>query len=303
MARHAAAATAEPAGRPDVARQAPAPAKVNLYLHVVGRRADGLHELDSLVAFADIGDDLTLQPGLPLDLHIEGPYAAALEGGDDNLVRRAARWLAARAERPPEGRFQLVKRLPVASGIGGGSADAAAALRLLADAWRYDLAAIDNAELAGALGADLPVCLAGGARFVGGIGEDLTAVLALPSLPAVLANPGVAVSTGTVFARLAGVRSAPARFDVPPDPRALIGELAARRNDLEAPAAALAPEIRETLAALRAQPGARLARMSGSGATCFALFDDEAAAAAAVVALAAAYPRWWVKATRIGGAC
>jgi 4-diphosphocytidyl-2-C-methyl-D-erythritol kinase len=268
-----------------------APAKVNLALHVTGRRADGYHLLDSLVVFPRVGDRLRAEPSRELSLSVEGRFAACLDRGD-NLVLRAARLLA-----PGRGAaLTLDKRLPVASGIGGGSADAAAALRLLGRLWGVPLP--PTAALLG-LGADVPVCLAGVASRMRGIGEALEPV-ALPAFWLVLANPGVPVATGAVFAALAGRFGPP--LPHPPafaDAAALAGWLAARRNDLEAPAAALAPAIAGTLAALAAQPGCLLARMSGSGATCFGLFATAAEAEAAADALGRARPRWWVAAAPV----
>jgi 4-diphosphocytidyl-2-C-methyl-D-erythritol kinase len=277
-----------------------APAKVNLTLHVLGRRPDGYHELESLVAFAGVGDTLAFAPGRGLELTVRGPTARAAGAGADNLVLKAARALAARVEDLRLGRFALAKRLPVAAGLGGGSADAAAALRLLARANRIapnDPRLLDAAR---ATGADVPVCLDPRPRLMRGVGEILSAPVALPRLPAVLVNPGVAVPTRDVFAAL---KLAPAgKADAAPPPAAdPLEAIAAGRNDLEAPAMALAPAIATVLGALRALPGCRLARMSGSGATCFALFASGRAATAAARALRARHPRWWVRATVLGG--
>jgi 4-diphosphocytidyl-2-C-methyl-D-erythritol kinase len=267
-----------------------APAKVNLALHVVGRRGDGYHLLDSLVVFPGVGDRLVAEPGDRLSLALDGRFARDLGAGDDNLVLRAAALLAA----PGRGAaLRLTKSLPVASGIGGGSSDAAAALRLLARLWRAPLPA---PEALLRLGADVPVCVAARACRMRGIGERLDP-LDLPAFWMVLANPGVPVATGPVFAGLA-------RRDNPgmPDPprfasaEALFAWLAAQRNDLEASAVALAPPIADVLAALAAQPGCRLARMSGSGATCFGLFTAEPPALAAADALRRARSTWWVAA-------
>jgi 4-diphosphocytidyl-2-C-methyl-D-erythritol kinase len=271
-----------------------APAKVNLALHVVGR-CDGYHLLDSLVAFARLGDRLEAEPADRLSLAIDGPFARDLGAGPDNLVLRAAALVA-----PGRGAvLRLTKLLPVASGIGGGSADAAATLRLLARLWDLPLPGRD--ALLG-LGADLPVCLAGRASRMRGIGEDL-APLTLPPFWLVLANPGVPVPTGAVFAALA-CRDNPPLPDPPrfADADALAVWLAAQRNDLEAPAATVAPAVADVLAALAAQPGCRLARMSGSGATCFGLFAAGPAAAAAAAALRRARPGWWVEAAPVAPA-
>jgi 4-diphosphocytidyl-2-C-methyl-D-erythritol kinase len=266
-----------------------APAKINLYLHVTGRRADGYHLLDSLVVFAGAADALRVAPAEGLTLAVEGPFAGALAGEGDNLVLRAARALAARAGIAPRGALTLTKRLPVASGIGGGSADAAAALRLLARFWGVPPA---DGAMAVTLGADVPVCLAARPARMQGIGEVLLAAPRLPPFGLVLVNPGVAVPTPAVFrARGGGFRAAAALPDAWPDAGAMAADLAGLENDLEAAAVGLAPAIGEVLAALRALPGGLLARMSGSGATCFALFADAAAAAAA--ARAVARPGWW----------
>lgn len=278
-------------------------AKVNLDLRVLGRRADGYHELESLVAFAGIGDTLSLDPGAPLSLTLAGPRAEGLEVDDRNLVLRAARALAAAHPGLRLGRFHLVKRLPVASGIGGGSADAAAALRLLARLNGIAPAHPLLREIAAQVGADVPVCLDSRARLMAGIGEKLGPVLKLPPLFAVLANPGVGVETVGVFLALglkAGETMSQARAQnlaAPASASALLGYLGATGNDLAAPAQCIAPVIAEVLEQLAALPGCRLARMSGSGATCFAVFDDCGASAAAAKALQRRKPGWWVKPT------
>lgn len=277
-------------------------AKVNLTLRVLGRRADGYHELESLVAFAGVGDLLTLEPGADLSLAIAGPHGAALAGQPDNLVLRAARALAREVGALRWGRFHLVKRLPVASGIGGGSADAAAALRLLARLNRLSADDPRLLQVAASLGADIPVCLESRARVMAGIGERLGPALRLPPLFALLVNPGVPVETAAVFGEL-GLRAgevAPAGAAVPSSAataRDLIAALAGCGNDLEAPARRIAPVVDTVLDALRALPSCCLARMSGSGATCFALFDDCRASAAAGRALQRAYSGWWIKPT------
>lgn len=283
-----------------------AAAKVNLTLRVLGRRADGYHELESLVAFADLSDGLSLIPGGALALSVHGPSAAQAGEDADNLVLKAARALAGRVDGLTLGCFALDKRLPVAAGLGGGSADAAAALRLLA---RANALAPDDerlAEAARATGADVPVCLDQRPRLMRGIGEILSAPLALPALPAVLVNPGVALSTRAVFAGFAASAPAPP-FDLAAaaglaDREQLLRLLQLHANDLEAPANALAPAVGEVLAALRPLAGCRLARMSGSGATCFALFSSAAAAIAGAEALGGNHPHWWVRATRLGDA-
>ncbi len=254
----------------------PAPAKVNLYLHVTGRRADGYHELDSLAVFAAVGDTVRAEPAQRLTLAIEGPFAAALAAEPDNLVLRAARALGEAAHVPARARLVLTKTLPVASGIGGGSADAAAALRALGRLWGV---AADTA-LAARLGADVPVCLSRRPARMGGIGEVLTPAPRLPACGIVLLNPNLAVATADVFRARRGAFSPPAELPAAwADAAALAADLARWRNDLEAPAIALCPPIGEALARLRAQPGCLIARMSGSGATCYALFATPARAA------------------------
>ena len=282
-----------------------APAKVNLTLHVLGRRADGYHEIESLVAFADVGDRLTFVPGDTLALDVTGPTAAAAGEGADNLVLKAARALAERVDGLRLGRFDLDKQLPVAAGLGGGSSDAAAALRLLA---RVNDLSLDDEHVraaARATGADVPVCLDPKARMMRGIGEVLSDPFALPELPAVLVNPGVAVPTKDVFAALAAPPlTAPAQaedfFAINADAAALMSILAARRNDLEIPAIKLQAVIADVLEALQASPHCLLARMSGSGATCFALFGSAGAAQEVAQRLQADHPGWWVRATTFG---
>jgi 4-diphosphocytidyl-2-C-methyl-D-erythritol kinase len=283
-----------------------APAKVNLTLSVIGRRPDGYHDLESLVAFAAVGDELSLTPGGELALTVSGPGAAQAGDAADNLVVKAALALAARVPALRLGTFHLDKRLPVAAGLGGGSADAAAALRLLARANGIAVYDARLFEAARATGADVPVCLDPRPRLMRGIGDVLSAPLTLPPLPAVLVNPGVAVATKSVFVRWTPAAE-PAAFDLTKFGAALSRDeclqlLALHGNDLEAPAIALEPTIAEVLAALRALPGCRLARMSGSGATCFALFVSAAAAIAGAQTLSAAHLQWWVRATALGGA-
>lgn len=270
-----------------------APAKVNLALHVTGRRADGYHLLDSLVAFPRVGDSLAAAPAEEWSLAIDGPFAAGLEAGPDNFVLRAA----ALFPPGPALALRLAKQLPVASGIGGGSADAAAALRLIA---RLRAAALPAPAAVLGLGADVPVCLAGQPARMSGIGEVLVP-LRLPPAWLVLVNPGVPVPTGAVFARLAS-RDNPPLGPLPAfaDAPALAGYLAAQRNDLEPPARAVAPVVGEVIAALGQAPGCRIVRMSGSGATCFGLFATEAPAEAAAADIRRRAPGWWVAAAPLG---
>ncbi len=273
-----------------------APAKVNLFLHVLGRRADGRHELESLVVFPAVADRLAAQPADELSLTVTGPFAAALAGESDNLVLRAARLLRETAPAAPGAALVLEKHLPVAAGIGGGSADAAATLRLLARLWRVDV----PPALPARLGADVPVCMEAPApKLVAGAGERLGPAPALPGFWMVLANPRVAVSTPAVFAALRRRSNPPAgplpRFASFAD---LIGWLARQRNDLEDAARGLCPAVGEVLEAL-ARTGTPVARMSGSGATCFALWPDEASARRAAERLSAAHASWWVAAAPV----
>jgi len=273
-----------------------APAKVNLYLHVVGRRADGYHLLDSLVAFADIGDRITAAPADALSLTVGGAEAGALAGlGDDNLVLRAARLLAAEAGGLRGAALHLDKTLPAASGIGGGSSDAAATLRALDRLWSHPpIAAARVMAIALRLGADVPACFAACPVWVGGVGEDLEPVPDLPPAGIVLANPRRALPTASVFGHRRGRFTASGRFAaMPPDAASLAAMLASRRNDLAEAALMLVPEIAAVLDRLSGLPGALLARMSGSGATCFALFPDRAAAQRGAAILAQSEPGWW----------
>lgn len=266
-------------------------AKLNLALHVRARQADGYHALETLFAFCADGDvvALTDAPGLA----IAGPFAAGLDAGPDNLIARAAAAFAARFGVGGDAGFRLDKRLPVAAGIGGGSADAGAALRLLARRHGVAVDAPALLDLAAGLGADVPACLLSRAVRGEGRGDRLEPVAPLPPCPVLLVNPRVPLPTGPVFAGWDGAdRGALAAGE--PLAAALAG-----RNDLEAPALALRPEVGEVLALLRARAAARLVRMSGSGATCFALFDDEAARDAADAAVAAARPDWWRLPTRL----
>jgi 4-diphosphocytidyl-2-C-methyl-D-erythritol kinase len=272
-------------------------AKINLTLQITGRRPDGYHELNSLVVFAGVGDELTIEPADDSDLRlaIKGPQAGPLLDEDDNLVLRAAEALRKRAGRRAGADITLIKNLPVASGIGGGSADAAAVLRGLARLWDVSLPAHDLDALALSLGADVPVCLRGEPVVMSGVGERLHPVAALPPLWLLLVNPGVSLSTAEVFAARKGAFSAPAEPLLPPHGlRALIDWLAARPNDLEPAARRLAPAVEEVLAALTGCPHCLLARMSGSGATCFGLFEEEAAARQAGEGLARQHPEWWL---------
>lgn len=269
----------------------PAPAKINLTLHVTGRRSDGYHLLDSLVIFTETGDVLSARPAPHLTLDIEGPEAAGLPSGRDNLVWRAATMMGAESLS-----LTLQKNLPLASGIGGGSADAAACLRLLSRATGKPLP--DVAALA-ALGADVPVCLTPRFTRMSGIGEQLEPLGSRPPFWLVLVNPRVEVSTPRVFRALSVAENPPMPRQLPdwPDAIALFDWLRRQRNDLEAPACALAPEISHVLKTLGATTGCALARMSGSGATCFGLYAGQAEAEQAARDLSIAQPYWWVRAT------
>ncbi len=343
------------------ARVEKAHAKVNLTLRVIGRRADGYHDIESLVVFAGIGDVLTFLPAATLALAVRGPTATASGAIADNLVLRAARALADRVEGIKLGRFALSKRLPVAAGLGGGSADAAAALRILACENNMGLDDPRLMQAAQATGADVPVCLEQRARLMRGIGDILSNPLDVPRLAAILVNPGVAIATTDVFSLLRVPQVGPARLaqdeaqvgparlphdktQVPParfaqdeaqvgsarfaqdetqgwparfaqddvqarlvqaaqagERTAFLAAVSGERNDLEVPAASIAPVIGDVLGALGDLPGCRLARMSGSGATCFALFDTQREAAAAARVLRAAHPAWWVRPTELAG--
>ncbi|WP_082731573.1 MULTISPECIES: 4-(cytidine 5'-diphospho)-2-C-methyl-D-erythritol kinase [unclassified Sphingomonas] len=264
-----------------------APAKLNLALHVRARRDDGYHELDTLFVFVRDGDDLRIVPADADRFTITGPFASALDPAADNLVTRARDLFRREIAPAPPVAIELVKRLPVASGIGGGSADAAATLRALA---RLTGIAPDDARLvavAGRLGSDVPACLLGRAARGSGRGEQLIEIAGLPGRPVLLVNPGVAVSTARVFAGWDGVD----RGGI--GEGALIDIAQAGRNDLQPAACAIAPVIADALGHLSALPGAAMARMSGSGATCFALFDDRAACAAAATITRDRHPDWW----------
>lgn len=275
---------------------ATAPAKINLFLHVTGRRADGYHLLDSLIAFAGVGDEIHVRSADDLHLSVSGPFARAVPGGPDNLVLRAARALAEAVGIEPRARIRLTKRLPVAAGIGGGSADAAAALKALMALWTVNLPAKDLRRMALTLGADVPVCLTGHPACVSGIGEEIVEAPPLPSCWMVLVNPGVALSTPAVFKRREGPFSTPAPLrETPADAEALARALTGRHNDLTAAAIALEPVVGEVLAELNLLPDVLLSRMSGSGATCFGLFTRHDEAERAAQRLRQERPNWWIE--------
>ncbi len=271
-----------------------APAKINLFLHVGEKRADGYHALQSMAVFAQAGDELELHRSGELALSVCGPFADGLAADKDNLVLKAGRLLQRNAN------IILTKNLPVASGIGGGSADAAATLRGLRQLWNMEDSDNRLREFAAAIGSDVPVCIASEPSWMEGRGEVLAPVSGVPEMPILLVNPGVAVSTADVF-RTLRIRSGtgmerPGAFRDPPD---MLRFLQARKNDLEAPAVTLQPVISAVLQFIAAQEGVLLTRMSGSGATCFGLFDSEESVRRAAQTISAAHPGWWVRATRI----
>ncbi|MCR5875968.1 4-(cytidine 5'-diphospho)-2-C-methyl-D-erythritol kinase [Phenylobacterium sp. J426] len=284
-----------------------APAKVNLFLHVGAPDATGYHPLCSLMTFADFGDRVGVAGGDALDLVVDGPFAAGLSASDDNLVLRAARALIAEARRPVEPvALRLEKRLPVASGLGGGSSDAGATLRLMREALQLP---IDDGRLeavAASLGADGAACLWGRPVLAEGYGEILSPAPDLPVLDAVLVNPGVPVSTPQVYRTLDataafGSVARPAMPEALETPQEAAAWLSTLRNDLEAPAVAVAPEVGAVLETLRGEPEALLARVSGSGGTCFALCASDIEAEGLAERIEAIAPRWWVKRCRLGG--
>ena len=278
-------------------------AKINLYLHVTGKRADGYHELDSLIAFAGVGDKIFIESGNDLSLLVTGPRADTVPRSDDNLVLKAARMLATCSNIITDtkittgAKITLDKHLPAAAGIGGGSADAAATLIGLTRFWNLPCSVEELCELGLILGADVPICVYGKAALVSGIGEVITPAPSLPLAWLVLVNPGVPVETATVFAARSGGFTKPAPLSTAPkNARELAAMLKDRLNDLTEAAISVAPVIRHTLKALDQCPNALLARLSGSGATCFALFTDEHQAHAGARDLKKDHPDWWVEA-------
>lgn len=269
-----------------------APAKINLTLHVTGQRADGYHLLDSLVVFADVGDYVEARASDKLELDLVGPEAAGLVAEKDNLVLRAARFLV------PAGTAALTlqKNLPTASGIGGGSADAAATLRLLARHWSMPLPMVSDVL---ELGADVPVCLSSAPTRMQGIGEALTSVPKLPDMTFLLVNPRLSVRTPDVFNELKNKQNSPMET-VPSllDLSGFCAWLARQRNDLQAPAIAVQPVISDVLESIK-ETGALLSRMSGSGATCFGVYPDDATAKNAAAKISGLHPEWWVKSAGI----
>ncbi len=277
-----------------------APAKINLFLHVGDRRADGYHDLLSLVVFASAGDRLSVAPAPHMQLRVEGPQAKGLQADASNLVLKAAhalrQWAQANGHAVPDVALTLEKNLPVASGIGGGSSDAAATLRLLLAHWRLPVPTEDLHRIGRSLGADVPVCLRASPTLMSGDGDTLLPAPELPDFSMVLVNPGVAVATPAVFAGLharSGARdmALPSRFG---SLRHFAVFLDRTANDLAAPAKLMAPSIMRAEQALVATEGCMFARMSGSGATCFGIYADEAMAASAADALQRSHPDWWV---------
>lgn len=281
-----------------------APAKINLFLHVGDRRADGYHNLLSLIAFADVGDRISVKPAKQTSFRLAGPFSAALEGDPDNLVLQAERalveWAIERNLQTQPVEITLEKNLPVASGVGGGSADAAATLLLLSSYWSLPIGVDDLAKIGLALGADVPVCLRSSPTMVSGVGEILAPVDNLPRFSFVLANPRVEVPTSQVFKALsvrsgAAVYTSFANFATARDLAMVLDRLT---NDLAPPAKAMAPVIMKVESALAQTTNCLIARMSGSGATCYGLYESDADAAVAAETIARAHPEWWVKATR-----
>ncbi|SCA55662.1 4-diphosphocytidyl-2-C-methyl-D-erythritol kinase [Candidatus Terasakiella magnetica] len=275
-------------------------AKVNLYLHVCGRRDNGYHELDSLIVFAQTGDILSFEEAEDITLEVSGPMAPFLDGEPaDNLVLKAAHGLRALSGLEKGARITLDKRLPVAAGIGGGSGDGAAALKGLCELWQIFPDPMGLEELALSLGADVPICMKAHANHVAGIGEKITPLPPLPDCWMVLVNPMVAVSTPAVFKARTAEFSPAAPMGGEYGFEGFIEALKERQNDLMAPAMEIAPEIKPVLEAISAQPACRLSRMSGSGATCFGLFEHEEAAKEALDQLKSIQPSWWVSLGKI----
>lgn len=280
-----------------------APAKVNLFLHVGPPGEDGYHPLCSLVAFADVGDGVTVTPAERLSLTVTGPFGASLGDDPDNLILRALRALGEVAGiGEPALAVTLDKRLPITAGLGGGSSDAGTALKLANQALALGLGEIGLEEVSRVVGADGPMCLRGRSAWAEGIGDRLTDEPRLPVLHALLVNPGVPSPTGPVYR--AYDAAGPAQADCPASPgdwsaRSVVDWLGRQRNDLQQPAVGLAPVIGDTLAAVEGQHGLRLARMSGSGATVFGLFDTSEQAARAAQAIGRRHPDWWVQASKL----
>jgi 4-diphosphocytidyl-2-C-methyl-D-erythritol kinase len=276
-----------------------APAKLNLYLHVTGRRDDGYHTLDSLIVFTEVGDSLNVKKSDTLSLEIVGPFAAALIGHeDDNLVLKAARLLAEAADVPALAEISLNKCLPVAAGLGGGSSDASATLKALMILWDINPKTIDLETIAISLGADVPVCMATKSSFIGGVGERLSPCPGLPQFGLLLINPNITLATVDAFSAFSLPFSPAAAFTTAPSSvTELVDILGQRRNDLTADVVSLCPSVGDVLRTLESISNCRLARMTGSGATCFGLFDTLSAAQSAAATLA--HHDWWIMPTAI----
>ena len=276
-----------------------APAKLNLYLHVLGQRSDGYHLLDSLVMFADVGDVVCVSSAPTLSLKITGPFAEDLTATDpeNNLVMRAARKLAVHGRRPATAAITLEKNLPVAAGIGGGSSDAAAALHALDGLWGLETSSADLAALGLDIGADVPACLAAQTVYMAGAGEQIDLASSLPPLSLVLVGTNVPLSTAQVFNAFNAKWSDTGRLASIDTTEDLVRELASRHNDLQSPAMILQPVIGEVLESLGAEQGCLLARMSGSGSVCFGIFESLDTAEVSAARIAQRQPNWWVVAT------
>lgn len=275
--------------------------KVNLYLHVSGKRADGYHLLESLVVFPELGDSITIRKGKDLSLEVTGPFADSIGSTEENLVLKAAHLLKTESGTDAGAHITLEKNLPVAAGVGGGSADAAATLKILNQLWNIDFSDDGLSRIGLTLGADIPACLYGKPAIMSGIGERISGLQKFPKFHILLVNSGHSVSTRDVFNRLriTGEVLPAGDFNVATT-RDLFAGLTSMRNDLEIPAREVVPVIGEVLSAIRERKGCYLARMSGSGATCFGLFEDSEAAEAASYGLRARRPGWWVQAAAVG---
>lgn len=280
-----------------------APAKINLYLHVLGRRPDGYHDLDSLVAFATLHDVITVAPADEWSLAIDGPFNEILSASvedHDNLVLRAARVLAEHLGHSDGAALRLHKEIPIEAGLGGGSSDGAAVLLALCRMWHADVPMVVLSDMARRLGADLSVCLHSRTAFMGGVGEQIEIAPEVPPLGILLVNPRARVPTADVFRHWSQSGAPIERPSYQPaDPVSLINALRDCRNDLTAPAIAMAPTIGTVLSTIESTLGVLLTRMSGSGATCFGLFADAVAAQAAAEQIAQVQPEWWVRAGRL----
>lgn len=276
----------------------PAPAKINLFLHVKNRRADGYHEIESLVVFTDLCDHIKVEDSDGLELLASGPFASALPSSENNLIFRAARLLARAANIKPRARIFLKKVLPVAAGIGGGSADAAATLLALIDLWKISISAAALHDLASNLGADVPVCLSQSPRFISGVGHDLEKIEKLPPFALLLVNPRYPLNTAQVFRHLSTPFPIHQRWDNGATEN-FLSKLGECQNDLEPPATSLAPIISEVLEELQDLSGCQLARMSGSGSTCYGLFEDLNKAESAAQLLLKRKKNWWVQSSLV----